>query len=243
MPWGERAERQSRWFQALVQRSTDVATVLDEHGTIRFVSSAVTRMLGWRPEDLVGRDAFTLVPPDDVGLAREKLRDAVRHSGPQQPFELRLLRADGSSCWVEDRITNLLDDPDVAGLVINFRNIEDRRRAAEAVRSSAARYRAIVETAQEGIWLIGEEASTLWTNAKFAQILGRPLDEVYALAAPDVVPEEARATVLPRLLSRRQLGHETYEARIVRPDGETRDVLVSASPLFERSASTSAPWR
>src|SRR4051794_8814095 len=233
MPSGEPGERQSRWFQALVQRSTDVATVFDQHGTIRFISSAVTHMLGWRAEDLVGRDAFTLVYPDDMDLARDKLRDAVRHSGPQPPFELRLLRADGSSCWVEDRITNLLDDPDVAGLVINFREIEDRRRAAEAVRSSAARYRAIAETAQEGIWLIGDEGRTLFANEKFAQILGRPLDEVYALAAPDVVPEQARPTVLPRLQSRRKLGHETYEARIVRPDGEARDVLVSASPLFE----------
>jgi hypothetical protein len=49
MPWGEKGERQSRWFQALVQRSTDVATVLDEHGTICFVSSAVTPMLVGAP--------------------------------------------------------------------------------------------------------------------------------------------------------------------------------------------------
>jgi hypothetical protein len=46
VPWGGGQERHSRWFEALVQRSTDVATVLDEHGTIRFVSSAVTSMLG-----------------------------------------------------------------------------------------------------------------------------------------------------------------------------------------------------
>jgi diguanylate cyclase (GGDEF)-like protein/PAS domain S-box-containing protein len=180
-----------------------------------------------------GTGRLRLVHPGHVDLAREKLRDAVRHPGPQPPFELRLLRADGSWCWAEDRITNLLDDPDVAGLVINIRDTEDRRRAAEAVRSSAARYRAMAETAQEGIWLIGDDGRTLFANEKFAQILGRPLDEVYALAAPDVVPQEARATVLPRLQSRRERGHETYEARIVRPDGEPRDVLVSASPLFE----------
>jgi diguanylate cyclase (GGDEF)-like protein/PAS domain S-box-containing protein len=216
-----------------VQRSTDVATVLDEHGTIRFVSSAVTPMLGWRAEDLVGQDAFALVHPDDVDLAREKLRDAVRHSGPQPPFELRLRRVDGSWCWAEDRNTNLLDDPDVAGVVINVRDIDDRKRAEEALRASGARYRAIAETAQEGIWLIRDDGRTLFANEKFAQIVGRPLAEVYALAAPDVVPEEARATVLPRLRSRPTRGHETYEVHIVRPDGEPRTILISASPLFE----------
>ena len=51
-------------------------------------------------------------------------------AGPQPPFELRLLRADGAYRWAEDRITNLLDEPDVAGLVINFRDIEDRRELA-----------------------------------------------------------------------------------------------------------------
>jgi diguanylate cyclase (GGDEF)-like protein/PAS domain S-box-containing protein len=232
-PWGGGEERQRRWFQAVVQRATDVATVLDEHGTIRFVSSAVTSMLGWRAEDLVGRDAFTLVHPDDVELARERLEDAIRHSGPQAPFELRLRRADGSWCWAEDRNTNLLDDPDVAGVVINVRDIEERKRAEEAVRSSAARYRAIVETAQEGIWLIGDGGRTLFANETVAEILGRPLHEVYALAVPDLIPPDAHDTVLPRLRDRSQRGHETYEARIARPDGGARDVLVSASPLFE----------
>ena len=220
-----------------MQRSTDVAMVVEDDGVLRFVSSAVAPMLGWDAEQLVDRNGFAIVHPDDVPLARERFADAFAHPGPQQPFELRLLRADGSSCWVEVRITNLLDDPEVAGVVINFRDIEERRRAEEAVRSSGARYRAIAETAQEGIWLIGEDGSTLFANEKFADILGRPLAEVYALAAPDVVPEEARATVLPRLQSRPKRGHETYEVSIVRPDGDPRTVLISASPLFEPDGS------
>jgi diguanylate cyclase (GGDEF)-like protein/PAS domain S-box-containing protein len=233
MPWDGGEERQRRWFQALVQRSTDVAMVLGDDNVLRFVSSAVAPMLGWDAEQLVGKDGFTLIHPDDVPLGRERHADALAHPGPQGPFELRLLRADGSSCWVEVRMTNLLDDPDVAGLVINFRDIEDRRRVEEALRSSGARYRAIVETAQEGIWLIRDDGRTLFANEKFAQILGRPLAEVYDLPAPDVVPEQARDTVLPRLQSRPKRGHETYELQVVRPDGELRTILISASPLVE----------
>ena len=87
MPWGEDRERRRRWFQAFVQRSIDVATVLDEDGTIRFVSSAVTPKLGWCAEDLVGVDAFysslaclTQLPLDELKIDRAFI-DGVQNQG------------------------------------------------------------------------------------------------------------------------------------------------------------------
>jgi diguanylate cyclase (GGDEF)-like protein/PAS domain S-box-containing protein len=220
-------------FRSLSRRSVDVAVVVDTDGVLTFTSPAVSRLLGWAEQDMVGRSAFDFIHPDDLEMSRRQFADALARPGAQDPFDLRLMRADGSFVWVEDRITNLLDDPDVAGIVVNFHDITQRKADQEALRRSEARYRSIVETAQEGVWVTDPDGGTVFANQKLADILGRSLDEVYAMTATDAAAEEDRPLVAARLKGRRDSGRDLYEVPVVRPDGETRVVLVSASPLYE----------
>ena len=220
-------------FRSLARRSVDVAVVVDVDGVVTFTSPAVSRLLGWTEQDMVGRSAFDFIHPDDLEMSRRQFADALARPGAQDPFDLRLMRKDGSFIWVEDRITNLLEDPDVAGIVVNFHDVTQRKADQEALRRSEARYRSIVETAQEGVWVTDPDGGTVFANQKLADILGRSLDEVYAMTATDVVAEEDKPLVAARLKGRRRSGKDLYEVPVVRPDGGTRVVLVSASPLYE----------
>jgi diguanylate cyclase (GGDEF)-like protein/PAS domain S-box-containing protein len=124
-------------FQSLVQNSADVSMILAADATIEYESSAVERVLGFRPEDRVGRSALDSVHPDDLTWGRELLADVVQSPGAMATGELRIKHADGSWRWVEAVGKNLFDDPAVGGIVVNYRDITARKALEDELRHQA----------------------------------------------------------------------------------------------------------
>jgi diguanylate cyclase (GGDEF)-like protein/PAS domain S-box-containing protein len=227
-------ERQETRWWALVARSADLAVVAEpqEHRVI-YASPAASRLFGWRPEQLLGELGRSFVHPDDADRVAEAV-GLVRDDPALHPsVEFRLRCADGSYRWVEETLTNLIDEPSVHGVVANIRDIHDRRQAEDALRASEARYRLIMETAQEGIWAGDLAGRTMYANEKVAQLLGYSLDEVYAMRDFEVADEHARAELGRRAHSRQAQGADCYEIPYVRPDGTAVVLRISASPLYE----------
>ncbi len=123
----ERNARESR-FSSLVQHSSDVISILDRAGTLRFVSPSVGRVFGWHFEGLVGRDIASLLHPDDIVSARVFLRNLAEQPGSSASFVCRLQDGEGAWRHVESMATSLLNDPTVAGIVLNTRDVSDRTR-------------------------------------------------------------------------------------------------------------------
>jgi PAS domain S-box-containing protein len=117
-------------FRALVERGSDVITILDADGTIRYESPPIEPVLGYRPEEVLGSDVSAFVHPDDVARVRSTLLDAVARGGGVT-LECRCRRKDGSWCDVQAVVTNLLEDPSVHGIVLNWRDVTERKRAED----------------------------------------------------------------------------------------------------------------
>ncbi len=128
----EQALRQSEErFRRLVQNSSDMIKVLDAQGYVLYESPSIERVLGYRPEQRIGRNIFRepLVHPDDMAAERSFLEDALRRPGVVVSAEFRLRHADGSYRDIEAIGQNRLDDPSVGGIVANYRDITARKRA------------------------------------------------------------------------------------------------------------------
>ena len=130
------AAQESR-FKVLVQRSADVAMVCDAAGIVTYVSPAVTDVFGYRPEDLVGSDYQQWLHPDDRAHLEVAFSEVLPIPGPHEATQLRVRIPDGSYRWVECSVTNLFDDPAVAGMVANVRDITDRKAAEEELQHIA----------------------------------------------------------------------------------------------------------
>jgi diguanylate cyclase (GGDEF)-like protein/PAS domain S-box-containing protein len=122
------AESEAR-FRAFVQHATDAVGVLDASGAISYVTPSVDEILGYEPHALIGRKITELVHPDDVDRVTQTLADLVQHPFEMENIVVRLARADGSWRWIETTCTNQLQDPAVRGIVGNFRDVTERRRA------------------------------------------------------------------------------------------------------------------
>ena len=121
----ERAAQEAR-FCALVQRSSDVVIVVDAHGVTRYVSPAVTPVLGWPPERALGKAMADLVHLDDAGAARALIADAGKRRDVTPSAVLRIRHAAGDWRHIEIVGTGRLDDPSVRGIVLNTHDVSDR---------------------------------------------------------------------------------------------------------------------
>ncbi|TML38475.1 MAG: diguanylate cyclase [Actinobacteria bacterium] len=125
--------RREERFRSLVQNSMDVVAVVDAEGRITYISPSVEAVLGWRPDEVIGRPARTLVYESDREKAEEEGGSPVE-PGVVHVYEVRAARRLGGFRWVQVRVTNLLEDPAVAGLVCNFSDISERREMTERLR-------------------------------------------------------------------------------------------------------------
>ncbi len=127
----KRREEAERRLEALLHNGSDIVTLVDAEGTIMYQADSVRTVLGHDPSSLLATDLKLLAHPDDIAPALEAA------CGGQTSIEVRLAHADGSWRWCEARISNLLDDPMVGGVVLNIRDVTERRALEDQLRFQA----------------------------------------------------------------------------------------------------------
>ncbi|MDP9271452.1 MAG: EAL domain-containing protein [Chloroflexota bacterium] len=129
--------RSGERFRSLVQNSADVNMVLSADGTIVYESAAVERVLGYRVDDRLGKSALEILHPDDVPRGQQLLADVMHSSGAQISGEFRARHADQSWRFIGAVLTNLLEDPAVGGIVVNYRDVTERKALEVELRHQA----------------------------------------------------------------------------------------------------------
>jgi diguanylate cyclase (GGDEF)-like protein/PAS domain S-box-containing protein len=124
---------ESERFRALFQHARDAILVVDELNVARFVTPSYTALLGYGADDRLGRDGFTLVHPDDVEAYRRLFAYVAASPNRSARGRLRAKHRDGEYRWLAVTVTNLLDEPAVAGLVVNARDVTARQEAELAL--------------------------------------------------------------------------------------------------------------
>jgi diguanylate cyclase (GGDEF)-like protein/PAS domain S-box-containing protein len=122
-------------FASLVQNATDLITVLDESSTIVYQSPSIETVLGYAPEEVIGRPFAELLHPDEQGRLLRRLADGVR--GQSDPIECLLATRDGQLRHFEILHTDLLDDDQVRGVVLNGRDVSERKAFEEQLSHQA----------------------------------------------------------------------------------------------------------
>jgi diguanylate cyclase (GGDEF)-like protein/PAS domain S-box-containing protein len=117
----------AKWFRALVQNSSDVITIVDPSGTIHYQTPSAARVLGYNPAAMVGRRFGALLRADDATRLEAILVDAALRPRSSQSVEFAMLHSDGRWCETETVVTSLVDDHDIRGLVLNTRDVSERK--------------------------------------------------------------------------------------------------------------------
>jgi PAS domain S-box-containing protein len=155
-------------FAALLEHSQDAIVVVDADGRTAFASDAVTRLTGRTPAELVGASAFEYVHPDDLALARLAFADCLAHPTLATRAEFRVRTADGRWVWLEALGTNHLGNPAVAGVVLNVRDVTERRETDNRLRKARELLESTGRLARIGGWeYVIPEDRLVWSEQTY----------------------------------------------------------------------------
>ncbi len=218
------AERRLAYLASFPERNPNPIVEADLDGQVHYANPAALRLLpdvrekGAAHPWLSGWDSVRRSIQEGGALARLREVTVGERSYHQ---ELHAIREEGVV-----RVYGL--------------DITDRKRAEDALRDSEERYRNLIETASEGIWIVDTQARTIFVNRAMAEMLGYGPEEMIGRPAYDFMDEEARA--LARVnLQRRLEGHrDRYEQKYVRKDGSTLWAIAGATPIRDRDGQVTA---
>jgi diguanylate cyclase (GGDEF)-like protein/PAS domain S-box-containing protein len=161
-------------LRTLLQNTSDIITLLEPDGTVRYISPAVERVTGYRPEEQIGINAFGSVHPDDRERALNAFSEILKGPGLHPPLEFRVPHKDGSWCYLEHVVNNLLDDPAVSGVVVTSRDVTERKEAERKLREAEQRYRTLVEQVPAVVYTqeIGSSDSATYMSPQIETLTG-----------------------------------------------------------------------
>ena len=199
-----------RRFRSLVQNSSDLVTILAPDGTILYASDSAERIVGYAPGDLVGSSLLSYLDGNGVLTVRGLLQNGHGRTNGDGAIEFCLRRADGSPVWLEAVGTNLLTDATIRGIVLNARDVSERKRADRALRESEERYRDLFDNASDLVCMTAPDGSLLYVNHAWQQGTGYVEAEIGRMQVLDLVHPDSRAhytQVLERVLKGERLDH------------------------------------
>ena len=142
-------QRISQHYQAIIEKSPDGFVLIDEHNKFKYASPSAYKMFGYELSDLVGLGPDNLIHPDDLAMVFSNLNRVFNDPDYTTTMECRLRHKNGNWMWIESIFTDLIQDPAVQSIVINFRDVNDRRHAEDKLRESEDKYRNIFENIQD----------------------------------------------------------------------------------------------
>jgi PAS domain S-box-containing protein len=203
---------QEEHFRSLIENSSDAIAVLDVNGVILYESSSSERLLGYEPIELVGRNMIDLVHPEDLASVREVFGVLAGNPGEIVMTELRYRRKDGSYCVLEGVGKNLIHDPIVNGIVINYRDATGRKLTEEALRQSEERYRLLAEDASDLIWTADTDLRYTYVSPSVIRLRGYTVEEAMGQTVQECITPASLETAL-RALNRDKVADASKATR------------------------------
>ena len=221
-------------YRAIVEDQTDLVCRFLPNGTLTFTNEAYCRYFGRRSEEILATNFIPMVPKEDWDyvMAQTAICNADH---PINTCEHRVIRPDGEVRWVQWIDRAILDENNaLIELQSVGRDVTEQRLAEEALRHSEARYRRIVQTAQEGIWQIDAANCTTFVNARMAEMLGYTGEEMMGKSLFTFMDEEWRKMAMGGnhggYLPERA---EQHDLKFRRKDGSELWALISTHSILD----------
>ncbi len=164
----------------------------------------------------------------------ERFQRSIKVKGSVEGFVVEKYRKDKSKIWVSINARSVHgQDEKVAYYEGSMDDITERKLANEALKESESKYRRIVDTANEGIWVLGPDDLTISVNTKMAEMLGFKQEEIIGKPLTAFMFDKDKQDQLLRMKRRRKGIAEIYERGFIRKDGYTLWTLASATPIFD----------
>src|SRR6266498_1150625 len=229
----QQLRKQEQRFRALIENGMDNISLLARDGTLLWENPAVNSTLGYEQDAFVNVNIFELMHPDDRAWTSGLFAKVVAEPGNQQSGTFRLRHHDGTWRCMEATATNMLNEPSVNVVVVNYRDITERKSAEEELRESQMQYRNLVETSHDLIWSADADGRITFVNRAAKDIYGCEPEELIGHSFFQVLdPETNFDTEHFREMVNNTNEFHAMETRIRHKDG--RQFILSTNSIVFR---------
>ncbi|HYM38522.1 MAG TPA: PAS domain S-box protein, partial [Thermoplasmata archaeon] len=224
----EAREMDRRRFEAILAKMRDAVSLMSLEGKVTWESPSVSRMFGYTPEESLGKSGLEFLHPDDLALLGQGFADLMTSPGKSVVAEARVRCKDGTWRWTEIIGTNLLEDPDLRALVLNYRDITERNDALEQIRFQAS----LLGQVRNAVVATDVDLRIVYWNDYATRMYGRKGSEVRGKSVADMlISPEAKSDFGVALKSLRESGHWEGERVMARRDGSRFPASVTVTAL------------
>jgi len=226
-------------YRKLAERASDLISRTDAAGRCIYMSPSCRQVLGYEPEELVGRLALIdLAHPDDRARQREVLAKFVQQGiTSPTPLCIRIRRKDGTYVWLET-LTHIERDGD--GKIVEVqswaRDVSARMQAEQALAQSQASFRSLLDRLPDAVG-VHRDGVILYANSEMARVTGyERAEDLLGRSLLDLLHPDERDSVRDRLRDAERTGARSRERRIVTRDGLERVLEITALPVVFEGA-------
>ena len=219
----EALRRSEERYRTLIENINDVVFSIDAEGRFDYISPAMERATGYKPEEIIGKSLPSFMTPEDYEDLLGRL--TFDEKGWHAPMEFRVLDGKGGFRFVRTSGRQLLEDGKLVGITGNMTDITDRKLAEEALRESEERYRVVFETTGTAMCVMEKGGRIAYANQEFERLTGYRTEEGKAARSLQslLLREDRRLLeiTLERLYSG-ETGPLHLECRLRAPGGRRR---------------------
>jgi len=234
----EALKKREENFRVLVDNSMDISVVMNADLTVRYVSPSVERVLGYKPEEIIGRNAFEFLSSEDIQGITRNFDIFAQTPGQPVALEVHFMHKDGVRRVIDSVTNNLLNDPTVMGFVVNARDITERKRAEEALKEREEHFRALIENSLDGIAIVDSDLTIQYESPSAEKIVGYKLEELIGRSILDFVHPDDKENVIKtfKRLARHPAQAVPASIRFLHKDGTWHVMEGSANNLLDNPA-------
>jgi PAS domain S-box-containing protein len=170
-------EHTQRRYQALIENSAD-GVVLIADGRFTYCSPSGYSMFGYKKDEMDILLPNELTHPDDLPMVFDTLDKLIKNPSLVPTVQYRFLHKNGEWRWIESTFSNLIYEPAVNAIVINFRDITERKKAETDLHDSEARYRLLAEHMTDTVWLMDMNLKTIYISPSIEKLRGFTLEDI-----------------------------------------------------------------
>lgn len=220
-------------LSAMIANIADVITIIDKEGINKYKSSNIEKWFGWTQDEVIGGSIWSRIHPDDIEHM-QKICYAIRdRPKATTTSEARYLCKDGSYKWIEFTATNLLHDPVIKGILLNYRDIDVRKRAIDALQDSERKFRDYIENAPHGIFTMDENNRYIEVNKNASALTGYSEEELLEMNVIDLIAPECRNMAYESFEELKNTGFTSVEMLLIRKDGKVKWIRRDATKLSD----------
>ncbi|WMW22789.1 PAS domain S-box protein [Methanolobus mangrovi] len=218
---------------AMIANSADVIAIVDRDGINIYKSPNIEKWFGWKPEEMIGVSAWKNIHPDDLKNTQELYPIFLEMPEAVVTSEARYRCKDDSYKWIEFTISNLLNEPAINGVMLNYHDITERKIAENALRDSESKFRNYIENAPYAIFIADEDWKYLEVNKTASMLTGYSEEELLTMTGFDLVAPESQRKAYQSNYEVKNTGFTTVELLFIHKDKTSYWMRMDATKLSE----------